>query len=264
LASTDAHASVLAQAELDRRVAGEITVQGVALGDPKLRPGQPVQITGVASAFTGSYVITSAVHSIDRVSGFRTQFDTAPPAIAARPRACVTTLGVIIDVEDPRKLGRVRASLPGYCDLETDWLEVLAPGGGRGKGLVAVPDGGDRVLLLLPHGDPAQAVVLGGLFAGDGPPDAGVRDRRVLRYTFVTRAGQRLYLEEEHKTVRMENGAGSFLEIAPGATRLGNSEGSYVELTREHLRVHAAANLEIEAPGKTLTFRSARVDFKTG
>lgn len=264
MASTDAHAAVLAQAELDRRVAAEITVHGVALGNPQLRPGQPLQLRGVAAPFTGRYVVTSTVHTVDRLTGFRTQFDTAPPATPVRPRACVTTLGVILDVEDPRKLGRVRVSLPGYCDIETDWLEVLAPGGGRGKGLVAVPDTGDRVLLLLPHGDPAQAVVLGGLFAADGPPDAGVRDRRVLRYTFVTRAGQRLYLEEEHKTVRMENGAGSFLEIAPGATRLGNSEGSYVELTREHLRLHATANLEIEAPGKTLTFRSAKVDFRTG
>jgi phage baseplate assembly protein gpV/phage protein D len=264
MASTDAHAAVLAQAELDRRVAGEVTVQGVAVGNPQLRPGQPVNLRGLAGPFAGRYVVTATVHTVDRVNGFRTQFETTPPTTLARARACVTTLGVILDVDDPRKIGRVRVSLPGYCDLETDWLEVLAPGAGRGKGLVAVPDTGDRVLLILPRGDPAQAVVLGGLFAADGPPDTGVRDRRVLRYTFVTRAGQRLYLEEEHKTVRMENGTGSFLEIAPGATKLGNSDGSFIELTRERLHVHANADLEITAPGKTVIFRSAKVDFRTG
>lgn len=263
-ANSAAHASVLAQAELDRRVAGEVVVQGIAEGDARLSPGCAVQLRGVAAPLAGRYVVTAVVHTIDRRSGFRSRFETTPPPAPARARACVTTLGVVLDADDPQKLGRVRVSLPNYCGVETDWLEVLSPGGGRGKGLVTVPDAGDRVLLILPREDPAQAVVLGGLYAADGPPDAGVRDRRVLRYTFVTRGGQRLYLEEEEKSVRVENGTGSYMEISPGRAHIANGSGSYVELTPQRVRLHSNADLEIDAPGRALTFRSASVDFRTG
>jgi phage protein D/phage baseplate assembly protein gpV len=263
-AHSDAHAGVLAQAELDRRVSGEVTVEGVAVGNGLMHAGVPVFCRGVAGPFEGRYVLTGVTHTVDRESGFRSSFDTNVPHTPPRPRGCVATLGIVLESNDPDKLGRVRVALPNYCDLETDWLEVLAPGGGNGKGLVTVPDTGDRVLLLLPREDPAQAVVLGGLFAADGPPDECVRDRRVWRYTFVTRGGQRLYLEEEHKTVRMENGTGGYLEIAPGSARIANSAGSYVELTRERVRMHAETDLEIEAPGKSLIFRGAKVDFQTG
>jgi phage protein D/phage baseplate assembly protein gpV len=263
-AHSAAHAGVLAQAELDRRVAGEVTVQGVAEGDSRVQPGCAVQLRGVAAPLVGRYIVTSVTHTIDRRSGFRSRFDTSPPLVPARARACVTTLGIVLDADDPQKIGRVRVSLPNYCGVETDWLEVVSPGGGRGKGLITVPDTGDRVLLLLPREDPAQAVVLGGLYASDGPPDTGVRDRRVLRYTFVTRGGQRLYLEEEEKTVRVENGTGSFMEISPGRAQIANGEGSYVELTPKSVRLHANADLEIDAPGKALTFLSASVDFRTG
>ena len=43
--------------------------------------------------------------------------------------------------------------LATYGDLETGWIEVMSVGAGEGKGLVALPDEGDRVLVLLSHGD---------------------------------------------------------------------------------------------------------------
>ena len=43
-------------------------------------------------------------------------------------------------------------------------MEVLSVGAGSGKGLVACPDVDDQVLVLLLHGDPAQGIVLGGLY----------------------------------------------------------------------------------------------------
>ena len=263
-AQTEAHATALAQAELDRRVAGEVTVNAVAAGNAQLHPGRRVKLLGVAAPFVGRYVLTSVIHTIDRTSGFRSAFNTAAPAAIQRARGSVTTFGIVLDSDDPQKLGRVRVTLPNYCDIETDWLEVLSPGGGSGKGLVTVPDTGDRVLLLLPREDPAQALVLGGLFASDGPPDSGVRDRRVYRYTLVTRGGQRLYLEEEQKVVRLENGSGGYLELAPDRTQIANGAGSYVELTKDHMRLHASCDINIEAPGRALRFRSASVDFERG
>ncbi len=52
-APDDARAQGLAQGELDRRVAGEVVLRGVALGDPRLRPGCAVELSGVDPAVAG-------------------------------------------------------------------------------------------------------------------------------------------------------------------------------------------------------------------
>src|SRR5690606_31486256 len=135
---------------------------------------------------------------------------------------------------------------------------------GAGKGITSLPDIGDQVLLILPRDDPAQGVVLGGLYGSDGPPDAGVRDGRVHCYTLVLPGGQRLLLDGKRRIARLENGGGNDLELAPGRARLSSSTGSFAELTEERVRIHANAVLALEAPGKTVIVRGARIDFETG
>ena len=61
----DDHAAGIAQAELDLRTAREVTLWGVAEGDPRLRPGTPVEVTGVADAVAGRYVLSAITHLID-------------------------------------------------------------------------------------------------------------------------------------------------------------------------------------------------------
>jgi uncharacterized protein involved in type VI secretion and phage assembly len=129
--------------------------------------------------------------------------------------------------------------------VETGWLNVLCPGGGASKGIIALPNVGDRVLLLLAHGDPAAAIVLGGLYGMDGIPDSGVEGNATRRFTFVTHGGQRIRLDDRQNTLRLENGAGSFVELAPGKVRLT-----------------ARADLEIAAAGHTVTIRGKAIDFE--
>lgn len=264
LTQSDTHAAELAQAELDWHAADEVHVHGIAEGDAALRPGVRVALSGVSSACDGDYVVTAVEHRLDRLQGFRSEFDTRPPPRPERSRAATMTLGIVIDVDDPDALGRVRVSLPNLGDLETDWLAVAAPGAGAGKGISSLPDIGDRVLLLLPRDDAAQGVIVSGLYGSDGPPDAGVRAGRVHCYTLLLPGGQRLLLDGERRIARLENGGGNHLELAPGRARIASSSGSYVELTESRVRIHANADLELEAPGKSVIVRGARVDFETG
>ena len=191
VAQTDAEADALARADLDVRGAREVTLTAVAEGDPRLRPGALVEASGLAGPFTGRFVLCAVDHVLSGDTGFVSELSSAPPAPPRRPDATVAALGVVTRVDDPEELGRVRVSLPAFGDVETDWLEVVVPGAGRGKGIVALPDAEDRVLVLLARGDPAQGVVLGGLYGPLSPPDHGVEGAAVKRYTIRTRAGTR-------------------------------------------------------------------------
>jgi phage baseplate assembly protein gpV len=242
----DSHAEALAQAELDLRVAGEVTLWGVADGDPRLRPGRPVEISGVADAVAGRYVLTSATHTLDEVHGFLTEVSSAPLSPPSHAVGAGATVGIVIGVDDPQHLGRVRVTLPTYGGVETDWMEVVSPAAGSSKGLVALPDVDDQVLVLLAHQDPGQGVVIGGLYGVHGPPDAGVEGTSVQRYTFQTRGGQRIRLDDGHRTLRIEDQNGSYLEMGPN-----------------RLVVHAAVDLVVEAPGRRVLVRGQAIDFES-
>jgi len=258
----DNQAEAIAQAELDRRVARDVVLQGVAEGDPRLQPGAPVEINGVAESLTGRYVLTTVRHVIDHQKGYISEIDTSPPEPGTRSGAAAATLGLVSGVDDPDGMGRVRVVLPNYGGVETSWLHVVVPGAGPDKGLIALPDVDDQVLVLLLNEDPDQAVVLGGLYGVDGPPDAGVEDGAVRRYTLTTPGGQRLRLDDGQETIQIENSHGDFIRLAPQEVRLGDDQGSLIELTPGRCRIHSAADLEIAAPGKKVTISGRAIDFE--
>lgn len=259
------HANALAsiaQAEFDRRAAATVQISGTAHGDAALRPGVNIALGGVAEAFEGRYGVGAATHTIDREQGYRTEIDTRLPDVVAEPHTTITTVGEVIDVDDPEGLARVRISLPTFDGIETDWLQVMTTGAGVGKGIIALPDVADRVLVLLPREDPAQAIVLGGLYGAVQPPDSGVQDGSIKRFTFVTPGGQRLCLDDEHNSIVMQTEAGNRVALTPGKVSLKDSRGSTMEMTRQHVRLHANCALDIEAPGNAIRIRGASVDFE--
>ena len=244
---TARHAEALAQAELDRRIANEVTFQGVAEGDTRLQPGTPVDISGVADRLAGRYVLTAATHIIDHRRGYVTELSTVPPPPRPRPVGTVATLGLVTQVNDPENLGRVRVRLSAYEDLDTEWMQVLSAGAGGGKGLTMLPNVDDQVLVLFSLGDPGQGVVLGGLYGMQGSPDSGVESGSVRRYSLQTSGGLRVQLDDAHDTMRLEN-----------------QQGSYVEFSPRRFHLHAASDLTMEAPGRSVTIRGQKIDFQRG
>ncbi len=248
LAPDAAHAEALAQAELDRRTAREVSFRGKAEGDTRLRPGAIVEIAGVEAAFAGRYVLADVTHQIDRESAFTSSLSTRLPALQhENGRGAIATFGTVTQIADPDGLGRVKVSLPTFNDVETDWMGVLTAGAGADKGLLITPDVGDLVLVLCPHADPAGGIVLGGLYGMGGHPDPGVEGNAVKRFTLKTPGGQVLNLDDAGQIVRFDNSDGSFVELAPGMVKL-----------------HSNVDLEIEAPGRAVVIRGSTIDFQQG
>ena len=243
----DRHAGALAQSELDLRTAREVVFRGTAEGDPRLRPGTQVDVAGagIAQEVAGRYVLASVVHTIDDRLGFVSELSTDPPAPGPRPAGASVAFGVVTQVDDPDGLGRVKASLPTFGEVETDWMGVLCVAAGPGKGLVALPDTGDKVLIAFSNEDPGQGVVLGGLYGKTSPPDPGVQGGAVKRYTLRTPGGSYLQFDDGSNKVRLQDQQGSYLEMSPNLVLL-----------------HSVTALEIEAPGKPVTIRGQSVDFE--
>lgn len=239
----DAEVQAAAQVALDTGTAAAVSVSGVAVGNALLRPGARVRLSGLAPALAGTYVLTEVTHTVD-ATGYLTRFGTRPPRPAPARRTAALTLGRVVAVDDPDGCGRVRVRLPALGDLDAGWLGVLCPGAGPDRGLVALPDVDDTVLVALPHGEPAAGIVLGGLYGAVEPPDPGVDGGRVRRWSLRTAGGQSLLVDDAEQSLTLRNKAGSRVELGDGEVRL-----------------HAAGDLVIQAPGRGITIRAATVDF---
>ncbi|WP_432826873.1 phage baseplate assembly protein V [Dactylosporangium sp. CA-092794] len=235
----------VAQGALDASAARTVVLDAVVAGDAALRPGRRIRAEGVAAALDGTYVLTEVVSTVD-ADGYLAAVSTRPPARRLPEPATSLSLGTVTAVDDPDGCGRVRVALGAHGGLDLGWLAVLVPGAGAGRGLVVLPDVGDPVVVALPHEATADAVVLGGLFGTTPAPDAaGVSGGGVRRWSMRSAAGQSVVVDDERRSLRLQNAA-----------------GSYVELTPDLLRLHAETDLLLDAPGRGITVRAATVDFE--
>ncbi len=261
-AQADDQAEVFAQAQLDHREAAKATFWGIASGNPELCPGTTIQISGLASQLNGSYVLSSVIHSFDRQQGYIAELDTRPPVVQSRKRATLATVGLVTRVDDPESAGRIKVSLPAYGELETDWIAVACVAAGPNKGFLALPSLGDIVLLALIREDPAQAIVLGGLYGGATLPDDVIVDGDVGRYLLYTAGGQQLCLDDKAQSIKLKTATGHSAELSPDKIRLELNTGSFFELANAGTRLHAEGNLQIEAPGHTITISGQAINFE--
>ena len=245
-AADNAHAEGIAQGELDRRTAREVTIWGIAEGDRRLTPGKRVDVTGLDPAVCGQYVLTSVEHRITAKFGFISEISSEPPAAARPSRGTSAAPGLVTRVDDPEKRGRVQVKLPSFGDLETGWMNVIMPGAGGKKGMIAVPDVNDQVLLLFAQNDPSRGIVLGGLYGeGCAAPDCGVEGSAVRQYSIMTPGGQKIALNDTRRSIRFED-----------------QQGSYVELAPKGVTLHSSAPLTIEAPGQPVVVKGKTIDFE--
>lgn len=71
------------------------------------------------------------------------------------PKRFGLEIGVVVDREDPKGIGRVRVRIPGLIDERSAWAFPLgAPGGGsKNRGLWWIPEVGAEVAILFKNGD---------------------------------------------------------------------------------------------------------------
>jgi phage protein D len=67
-------AQALAEAAFDRRARGFVRAVGVTEGNPNLRVGVHLRLTGLGTRFDNEYYVASTRHCFDLAEGYRTEF----------------------------------------------------------------------------------------------------------------------------------------------------------------------------------------------
>jgi uncharacterized protein involved in type VI secretion and phage assembly len=114
-------------------------------------------------------------------------------------------IGVVADLDDPERLGRVRVKLPYLADQVSDWSRQATPMGGRERGLFFRPEIGDEVLVACEQGDPRRTIIVGALWSkvDPPPPDDGNTTDNNWRF-FRSRSGHLLKFDDTSGAERIE------------------------------------------------------------
>jgi phage protein D len=195
--------------------------EGETAGDPRLRAGTVVEVSGVAPVFCGRWTLTRARHVFDR-SDYYTQIEVsgrhdrsiiglvAGGRDTDRGRFPGLVCGIVSNIADPLGKGRVKVDLPLLAPgFQTDWAPVAQLGAGARGGALFGHEVGDEVPVGFECADPRRPYVLGGLVNADsdysvgGPAVRGGKTGSALvRRGFVSPSGNRLTFHDDQAAPR--------------------------------------------------------------
>jgi phage protein D/phage baseplate assembly protein gpV len=234
--------------------------EGVAAGDPRLAAGAAVHISMVGAPFEGRYTLTRVRHTFDARS-YRTQFAVSGAHDRSllgliepdRPSAFLGVLaGVVSDIDDPERLGRVRLHLPCLSDdYETDWARVAQMMAGAHHGSAFIPNVDDEVLVAFDHGDIRRPYVLGALFNRGAAPALGgdlIQGGQVARSGLASGAGHHVWLIDSSQPTLEVSAAGELVLQADRRVRIKAPE--LVLEGDQQVSLQAQGSIKLKASGE--------------
>jgi len=267
---TQAQADQLAQAAANRQAGRFIEAEGLCYGNPKLMAGVPVSISKVGQRFSGTYFVTSTVHTYS-VQGYMTSFtvsglhpSTLLSILAQKDEQTLHTglvIGIVTDNQDPAGYGRVKVKYPWLSDSQSsDWARVIAPGAGSQRGIEFLPEIHDEVLVGFELGDIHYPYVLGGLWNGqDALPEQVTSASQVQRRIIRSRTGHTITLDDS------DSGGGVTIQDKNGNKVLLDSASNKLTITvLGDASIEAQGNLNLQATGQVQLKGNAGVTIDGG
>ena len=157
-----------------KQTSGLVTLEGHGEAFD-LKPGSLLDVRDAAGVDYGQFRVLAVAHELDGDGNYQNRFkamsgqlDSPPANHVYAPPAAHPEMAEVIDLTDPRRLGRVRVRFQWTVDkpaeAESGWLRVTTPYSGDGKGQMFTPEVGSQVLVSYEHGLPEMPVVVGNVF----------------------------------------------------------------------------------------------------
>lgn len=150
-------------------------------------------------------------------------------------------IGLVVDLEDPEAIGRIRLRFPWMSDDNNSaWARVATMFAGDDRGSWFMPEVGDEVLVAFLHGDVEHPYIVGFLWNGKDKPPTTNRRRRLIR----SLNGHEIEIYDP------EPAAGD-----QGFIRLKDAHGNMVELANAKISIQSVGTVEIKGPNVTINGR---------
>jgi uncharacterized protein involved in type VI secretion and phage assembly len=160
-------------------------------------------------------------------------------------------LGSVLDNRDPENLARVLVRIPDLKDASNDvWARLGTMMAGRDSGTLFIPEVGDEVLVAFVQGDLRAPCVIGALWSSATPPPAvGDPPASVMLIRSHNGITLRMHDDKDNKSLTVETPGGQRITLQddPGTVRIEDTHGNSVTMSPSGMKVLAAAKVEVSA-----------------
>ena len=238
-----------AKAELDTlvtrqkkgRMAGMVQLKGSSR-HTSLRVGDHVAVREniYSDNDHGKFMIWGLTHHVTGNGDYYNEFEGVPADSAAPPvnlenmPCCEAQSATVVDNNDPKDLGRIKARFKWQQQGTTPWMRVVAPHGGGSKGLYMMPEKGEEVVVDFEGGNPELPYVLGATYNGDGKSGFGSagNDIKAIR----TRSGISILLNDSEGSVTITDPSGSTIFL-DGKEKIVLSSKTKMEISSKEIQI---------------------------
>jgi len=159
--------------------------------------------------------------------------------------------GSVLDNRDPENLARVLVRVHGLKDASNDfWARLGTMMAGRDSGTLFIPEVGDEVLVGFVQGDLRAPCVIGALWSKATPPPAvGDPPASVMLIRSHSGITLRMHDDKDNKSLTVETPGGQRITLQddPGTVRIEDAHGNSVTMSPSGIKVLAAAKVEVSA-----------------
>jgi len=261
-----------------QRVADMVALQGSS-DNPALQLGRVIRATGpglgsahLHTADFGTYRVVEVTHTIDAGGMYSNTFTALPHLLEVPPLnpnyippTGSQELAEVIDTQDPAHLGRVRVRFDWDVDqpqqAESDWLRVLTPYAGDGKGQLFTPEVGSQVLVAYEHNLAEQPLVLGNLFHANNKQKAKYTNEGNHLKGMQTAGGNKVVMSDKkgQQTILLSNSnnKGTAVEVGfKGDGSITIKSNGPVTVLSPTITLEAGEKGEIKLHAKNITLEA--------
>jgi uncharacterized protein involved in type VI secretion and phage assembly len=266
-ASTKAQADRAAKGAAARIAGSAIDLTLVVRGNPLVKLNRLIQVEDFADA-SGIHTVSAVTHVFDpSAGGFTTDIyctgldDRSLGNLAVKGPPPQRFHGVypaiVSDINDPKKLGRVKLSLP-WLDAKyvSDWCRVLQLGAGENVGLQLMPHPKDEVIVAFENGQLDSPFVIGSVFgkaSGKIPNAKLIEQGKPVITALTTKAGHQLIFDDSSDsssiTIQVKNGNSCSIVLSDkdGITVTTKGDNSVVINSAQDVIVKSERNAKVTA-----------------
>jgi uncharacterized protein involved in type VI secretion and phage assembly len=255
----------IGQSQLDRIANLYLAAEGSCAGNPQIRAGVKLRISGVGTNYSGTYRVAKAVHTLR--TSYTTHFSNSAGENTLVGQASGNgaghgidslIVGLVTNNKDPDQMGRVKVKLPALSNEESFWVPVAVPAAGNERGLSMLPVQGEQVIIGFENGDPSHPYVLGSVFNGSDKPGS---EMAVDDGSFALKSDHKaLVAAKEDITIRTDAGkliiqvkGGDVKETANAGqggqgSYTGQFDGQFSVKASQAVQIESQMQVQIKAP----------------
>jgi len=237
---------------------------------PKIMVGRCVKIKGM-DKLDGSYWVTGVVHNFDESGKYANYFECLPLDIAA-PRTLlepkqITDLqsAVVVDNNDPDKMGRIKVKFPWSGNNTTLWIRFMTLHAGKSLGWFCLPEIGDEVLVGFERGDPDLPVALGALTNKNNSPHSDTNNPKNDVKMLLTKGGNQIYIMDESGKeqikIAMKGGQNSIVMELSSPPKISIESQGDISLKGQNITIESQQKMVLKA-GTDLNAESINMGLK--